>query len=121
MHFCWQFSLTPLPVSEYRLCAFATHLSDAVSLQTIHSYLCAVRFYHIRNNLPDPSNVSMPKLATERRAQENTRLPKADPPPSHSRCAKTNSLPMVQKPCYLQRYNVMGSFLSQLLWLPETW
>ena len=63
LHFCGRFSLTPLPASEYHLCAFAAHLSDAVSWQTIRSYLCAVRFYHIRNNLPDPSNVSMPKLA----------------------------------------------------------
>jgi len=63
MHFCWQFSLTPLPVSEYHLCAFAAHLSDAVSWQTICLYLCAVHFYHIRNNLPDPSNVSMLKVA----------------------------------------------------------
>ena len=46
-------------------------------------------------------------LRTERRAQENTRIPKADPPPSHSRCAKTNSLPMVQNP---------DTFNTTMLW-----
>ena len=60
--FCSQQSLTPLPVSENKLCAFFTHLSVSVTAQMIRSYLSTVRFYEIGHNFSDPSLHTITKL-----------------------------------------------------------
>ena len=42
--------------------AFAASLSQSVSIQTIRSYHCALRFYQIRAGLSDPSLSTPPRL-----------------------------------------------------------
>lgn len=60
--FCTQYLITPLPLTEASQAAFAAHLSQSVSPRTIQSYLCAIRFFHIRAGLPEPSGISSPRL-----------------------------------------------------------
>ena len=59
--FCNQYHMIPLPASEESQTAFAAHLSQSVSPRTVQSYLCAVRFFHIRVGLPEPTG-SSPRL-----------------------------------------------------------
>ena len=62
--FCYQFGLTPFPLSETILCRFVAFLfNQSVSARSIRCYLSALRYTQISLNLPDPSLISMPILA----------------------------------------------------------
>ena len=51
-----------MPLTEFSQTAFAASLSQSVSIQTIRSYLCALRFHQIRAGLSDPSLSTPPRL-----------------------------------------------------------
>ena len=63
IHFCTQYTLSPLPLTEHTLCQFATVLSQSVSVGTIRSYLSALRFQQISVGLSDPAYTSFPRLS----------------------------------------------------------
>ena len=50
-----------MPITEHSQVAFVAYLSQSVSVGTMRSYLCAIRFYQIRVGLPDPT--PPPKLS----------------------------------------------------------
>ena len=63
--FCNTYNIpSPFPVSKHMLCYFATVLAnDKLSLQTIRTYLSAVRSMQISLGFPDPRTQStMPRL-----------------------------------------------------------
>jgi hypothetical protein len=61
--FCIQYSFTPLPVTEEMLCWFVAFLSSqAITHQTITSYLAACRYMQIMRGYPDPSASPHPRL-----------------------------------------------------------
>ena len=62
--FCEKHNITPLPLTELSQTAFAAFLSQTVSIQTVRSYLCALRFYPIRAGLPDPPCRCLPNFPT---------------------------------------------------------
>ena len=55
-HFCSMYGIiTSLPVCEYTLCGFASHLADeSLTPQTIEAYLSVVRNLQLMIGLPDP-------------------------------------------------------------------
>lgn len=63
--FCTMYRISnPLPVTQAILCYFISALAkDGLTYSTIKSYLSAVRYIHILNNLPEPRSVPMPKLS----------------------------------------------------------
>ena len=56
--------VTPIPTSESLVCYYITYLVKAgLSYQTIKTYLSALRYLHIANNLHSPIQIAkMPKL-----------------------------------------------------------
>ena len=65
MHFCSTYGVSnPLPVSQSLLCYFAAYLGrNGLTHQTIKTYLSAVRYLQIANDLPEPRETSsLPKL-----------------------------------------------------------
>ena len=62
-HFCRQFNIIPLPLTEHSKTAFAAYLSESDSAGTIRSYLCVIRFYQIQAGLPAPNILSSSKLS----------------------------------------------------------
>ena len=61
--FCKKYLFVPLPLSESLLCFYVAFLySEGLAHASIKSYLSAIRQLQIRDNLPDPFAVSMPRL-----------------------------------------------------------
>ena len=53
----------PLPVSQSLLCYYITFLAKSgLAYGTIKTYLSAVRYLHVANDLVDPAAVPMPKM-----------------------------------------------------------
>ena len=65
VHFCNIYHVTnPLPVSQLLLCSYISHLANSgLAYSTIKTYLAAVRYLQISNDLPEPRTVPMPKLS----------------------------------------------------------
>ena len=78
VHFCNIYHVTnPLPVSQSLLCSYISHLANSgLAYSTIKTYLAAVRYLQISNDLPEPRTVPMPKLSlVERGIRRGPRLP----------------------------------------------
>lgn len=70
LKFCSTYRISPpIPVSQSTPCYFISSLaSEALSYSTTKSYLSAIRHLHIRNNLPEPRSIPMPKLSLVERS-----------------------------------------------------
>ena len=66
-HFCNIYHVTnPLPISQSLLCSYISHLANSgLAYGTIKTYLAAVRYLQISNDLLEPLPVPMPKLREE--------------------------------------------------------
>ena len=75
VHFCNIYHVTsPLPVSQSLLCSYISHLANSgLAYSTIKTYLAAVRYLQISNDLPEPRAVPMPKLSLVERGIRRTR------------------------------------------------
>ena len=76
VHFCNIYHVTnPLPVSQSLLCSYISHLANSgLAYSTIKTYLAAVRYLQISNDLPEPRTVPMPKLSVVERGIRQKRL-----------------------------------------------
>ena len=52
--FCTSRQWQSFSATESTLCYFAAFLADQVSYRTVKWYMAGIRFFHIKNNLPDP-------------------------------------------------------------------
>ncbi len=64
LKFCERFAIVPFPLEQDILCYFAAYLAEeALSYQTIKSYLSGIRHLHLSLGFPDPDyGHSMPRL-----------------------------------------------------------
>lgn len=63
LRFCTHHGLHPLPLCASTVTRFAAHLADSnMVFGTIKAYLSGIRFFQIRNGLPDPCLGSIPLL-----------------------------------------------------------
>ena len=63
LKFCTNFGSQPLPVTQDLLCSFVAYLANTnCAYQTIRSYLAAIRYLQIANNLTPTPLTSMHKL-----------------------------------------------------------
>ena len=74
-HFCNIYHVTnPLPISQSLLCSYISHLANSgLAYGTIKTYLAAVRYLQISNDLLEPQAVPMPKLSLVERGIRHTR------------------------------------------------
>ena len=65
VHFCTVYNISnPLPVSQSVLCLFISYLAKSgLAYGTIRTYLAAIRYLQISQDLPEPRESSMPKLS----------------------------------------------------------
>ena len=80
----------PLPVSQSLLCLYVSHLANSgLAYSSIKTYLSAVRYLHIANNLQEPRTLPMPKLDL---VERGIRSLKAQQPESRPRLPITPTI-----------------------------
>ena len=80
--FCTLYNIiNPLPVSQSLLCSYISHLANSgLAFGTIKTYLAAIRYLQISQDLPEPRADPMPKLSLVQRGIKRSRLQSAGKP-----------------------------------------
>ena len=80
--FCALYNVSnPLPVSQSLLCSYISHLANSgLAYGTIKTYLAAIRYLQISQDLPEPRADPMPKLSLVQRGIQRSKPQTAGKP-----------------------------------------
>ena len=118
--FCDCTQLAPFPASESTLQLFVSYLhQEGLSFGTIKSYLAAIRFEQIAQNLGNPNIHLMSHLEYVLKGIKHSTTIHVSP--HHTRNTPQSASNLAIAPQQTKCETVVGSLQPMLLWLPTLW